>query len=216
MILEMGKVEKMLQGSNVIITGGHFVYASGKHGGTYVNKDNVPLVPGLILAVAEDICTSIKENQLKFDIIVAPPMGAIMLAGAVANILNEPVVYADIKNAVIDNEVKKVGLVFKRGFDRVLAGKRIFVVEDILTTGGSVKQLMSALEAQVKDCEVVGVAAMYNRGGVTAENLGVPFLHSSVNTVQQMFDPDSCPLCRDGVEISTQYGHGAAFSREKK
>lgn len=209
-LLEIGKIEQMLQNSGVIITGDHFVYVSGKHGSTYVNKDRISLVPGLISAIAEDICANIGE--LKPDIIVAPPMGAIMLAGAISNILGEPAAYADIKNDVVDGKVKKVGLVLKRGFDDALTGKRVLVVEDVLTTGGSVRQLLNALvAAQIEDCEVVGVAAIYNRGGVTAKNLGVPFLYSSVNTVQQMFDRDNCPFCADNIPINTDYGHGAAY-----
>jgi orotate phosphoribosyltransferase len=99
--------------------------------------------------------------------------------------------------------------VVKRGYGKLITDQNVVVVEDVLTTGRSAKATVEA----VKKIEgnVVMVAAVCNRGGVTAEMLGVPYLHSAVNVNFETFDPDNCPLCKMLVPINTEFGHGKAF-----
>jgi len=105
--------------------------------------------------------------------------------------------------------------VIKRGQDKLITGKRILIVEDILTTGGSVKKVVEAVE--VIGGEVIGVGALCNRGGVTSEQIGdVPVLKALVNVNLDAFDEADCPYCKAGVEINTSVGKGAEYLRKKQ
>jgi orotate phosphoribosyltransferase len=83
------------------------------------------------------------------------------------------------------------------------------VVEDVLNTGGSVRQAVAAVRAA--GGEVVAVAALCNRGGVTAADLGVPAVVALVELSLDSWDAPACPLCRDGVPIDTRIGKGREF-----
>jgi orotate phosphoribosyltransferase len=83
------------------------------------------------------------------------------------------------------------------------------VVEDILTTGGSARMVVEAVAAA--GGTVVGVGALCNRGGVTAQALGAALLFSLAEVPLESFAPEECPLCRAGVPVNTRVGKGAAF-----
>ena len=104
--------------------------------------------------------------------------------------------------------------VIKRGYDKLLAGgKRVLVVEDVLTTGGSARETVRA--ARKVGGEVAAVAALCNRGNVMAEYLEVPELFALVDVQMKMYDEAECPLCAAGVPINTQVGKGKAFLARK-
>lgn len=106
--------------------------------------------------------------------------------------------------------IKKPSFVIKRGYDKLVAGKRVLVVEDILTTGGSARETVHA--ARRAGGKVLAVAAMVNRGGVTHEALGgVKVLRVLLNVAMKAYPPQECPLCASGVPINTDVGHGRQF-----
>jgi orotate phosphoribosyltransferase len=98
---------------------------------------------------------------------------------------------------------------FKRDQAKFVKGKRALVVEDILTTGGTAKRTVWA--ARDVGGIVVAVAAICNRGGVTAADLDAPDLKAILNVVMDSYDEKDCPLCKNGVAITTEVGHGKAF-----
>jgi orotate phosphoribosyltransferase len=99
--------------------------------------------------------------------------------------------------------------IFRRGYDALVAGRRVLVVEDILTTGGSARTVVQAVEKA--GGTVVGVAALCNRGGVTADLLGSPQLYSLASVPLESWSAEECPLCASGVPVNTRLGKGAAF-----
>jgi len=110
--------------------------------------------------------------------------------------------------------VKSSGFGFNRGQVEFISGKRVLVVEDILTTGGSAKLVVEAVRKA--GGEVVGVAAICNRGKVTAEMVGVDQLWSAVTVDMVTYDPAECPMCSQGVPITTEVGHGKEFLAAKE
>jgi orotate phosphoribosyltransferase len=105
--------------------------------------------------------------------------------------------------------IKRKELVLKRGYERRLEGKRVLIVEDILTTGNSARH---AVEAARKAGGVVDiVAAICNGGELTAEQLGVSHLVSLLNFKRNTFPGNNCPLCNSGIPINTTVGHGKEF-----
>jgi orotate phosphoribosyltransferase len=83
------------------------------------------------------------------------------------------------------------------------------VVEDIVTTGGSVRQTVAAVRAG--GGEVTRVMALCNRGGITAADLGVPAFAALVTLSLDSWEASACPLCRDGVPVNSDVGKGREF-----
>lgn len=214
-------IEKILESCGAVLRG-HFVlknrgkkdeYAEirgcGDHSGLYVNKDALFPPPAVNSILCGEIVNHFMDLGLhKIDVVAGPAVGAIAQLVYIRDYLAD---YTHILAAVYAEEVdgKKV---FRRGFDKLIPGKRVLVVEDIATTGGSARGVVDAVKSL--GGEVVGVSLVCNRGGVTAEDLGVPHLFSlyelSGNEVKK-YPMEDCPLCREGVPISTNVGHGKQF-----
>jgi orotate phosphoribosyltransferase len=102
---------------------------------------------------------------------------------------------------------------FKRaGFTSQLTDKRVLVVEDLLTTGSSVRKVCR--QAERYGADIVGVSVVCNRGGVTASDLGVRRLAAIANVNFEKFDPDACPLCEQQIPIVEDIGHGDKYKLE--
>ena len=192
---------------NAVITRSHVVYTSGKHGSAYVNKDAI--YPHTQLT--SELCYEFADEFYadKVDVVIAPAIGGVILSQwtayhlTIAQDREVPGVYAE---KVEGGDA----FVIKRGYDKLIVGKRVLVVEDILTTGGSVKKVIEAVRAIGGN--VIGVGALCNRGGVTAQDLGdVPKLVSLLDIKLDAWDAENCPLCAKSIPINTDVGKGREF-----
>lgn len=188
---------------------GHFVLTSGKHAEQYVNKD--ALYPHT--AETSQLCRDIAGfADPGTQMVAAPAIGGVILSQWVAHHLSV-LLGSDIL-AVYAEPGPNDTLVFKRGYDLLIPQKRILVVEDVLTTGGSAKKVVDAVRAL--QGEVVGVGVLSNRGGVTAEQLGnVPWLHALTTIPMESWTAEDCPLCKEGMSVNTEVGKGAEFRARK-
>ena len=110
--------------------------------------------------------------------------------------------------------VKKPSFVIKRGYNKKVAGKKVLVVEDILTTGGSAKRVVLATRALGGD--IVGLGVLCNRGGITPQDVGdVPKLFALVNVKLDSWKEAECPLCAQNVPINIDVGKGKEFLSRK-
>ena len=121
----------------------------------------------------------------------------------------------DVLAVYAEEEIDEQGKrrVFRRGYDDLVRGRRVLVVEDILTTGGSVRMVVDAV--QQAGGTVVGVGALCNRGAITAEQLHAPRLYALSDIPLESWAAEECPLCRSGVPVNTRIGKGAAFVRNR-
>ena len=172
---------ELLRQVGAIITDTHVVYTSGRHGGSYVNKD--ALYPHTMATSA--VCATIAEQfaNAGVEVVAGPTVGGVIMAQWAAHHLS----------ARTGREVLAIYAEEK-------------IVEDILTTGGSARLVVEAAGRQ--GGEVVGVAALCNRGGISAEDLHAPTLFSLSEVPLESYDPADCPLCRAGVPINTSVGKG--------
>lgn len=189
---------------NAVITGNHVVYTSGKHGSEYVNKDAI--YPHT--TVTSELCKALASRFAYYgvEVVIAPAVGGVILSQWIAFHLKMTSQH-DVLSVYADKEGES--FVIKRGYDKLIKGKRVLIVEDVLTTGGSVQKVVRAVREL--GCEIVGVGALCNRGGITAEQLEVSFLHSLVNVSLESWDEADCPMCKDGVPINTDVGKGKEF-----
>ncbi len=108
--------------------------------------------------------------------------------------------------------------VIRRGYDKLVAGKRVLVVEDVLTTGGSAKKVVEAVRAI--GGEVIGLGVLCNRGGITPQDVGdVPELFALVNVKLDAWDEEECLRtgpCSKGIPINTDVGKGREYLAKKQ
>jgi orotate phosphoribosyltransferase len=182
-----------------ILTGRHVVYTSGRHGRAYVNKDAVYPYTERVAELCGLLAESVRG--LGPQLVCGPALGGIILSQWTAHHLGALAVFAE--------KVPGGGLGLRRGYDRLVAGKRVAVVEDVLNTGGSVREAVAAVRAA--GGQVVAVAALCNRGGLTAADLDVPVLRALMELSLESWEASACPLCRDGVPVDTEVGKGREF-----
>jgi orotate phosphoribosyltransferase len=192
-----------------LITGDHLIYTSGRHGSSYVNKD--ALYPHT--AATSQVCAGIARRfaEAGVEVVAGPTVGGVIMAQWTAHHL-AALTGREVLAVYAEEEVGEGGArrrLFRRGYDTLVAGRRVLVVEDILTTGGSVRLVVEAVAAA--GGTVVGVGALCNRGGVSAEAIGAPELFSLSTVPMESFAAEECPLCAAGVPVNTRVGKGAAF-----
>jgi orotate phosphoribosyltransferase len=144
------------------------------------------------------------------DTIAAPAVGGIVLSVLAAAEFHR---FGSYEVTAVWADKNGNDFVFERaGFVDHIRGKRVLVVEDLLTTGGSVAKVCRQVEAN--GGEVVGVSVVVNRGGVTAEDLDVSRLESLANASFEAVDAEQCQLCEQAAPIVEDIGHGAEYKQE--
>jgi orotate phosphoribosyltransferase len=174
---------------------GHFVLSSGLHSGQYLQCARALERPAEAIRYGAEIAA--KFDGAEIDTVASPAIGGLIIGFATASALGVRFIWTERENGV---------MTVRRGFE-ITAGERILVVEDVITTGGSTRECIAALEN--KGAEVVAAASIVDRSGGKAD-VGVP-RESLISLDVQSFKPDSCPLCAEGVE-AVKPGSRAASS----
>ena len=205
------EVMQVLAKLGAVITGSHIVYTSGKHGSAYVNKDTV--YPHTV--DTSRLCRAIAVQFVndRVETVIGPAIGGVILSQWTAHHLTkmyEREVYGIYAEKSEDGD----SFVIKRGQDKLIPGKNILVVEDVLTTGGSAKKVVEAVRAMGGN--VIGLGVLCNRGGITPEDVAeVPKLMALAEVTLDAWDEATCPLCAQGVPINTDVGKGREFLARK-
>ncbi|MEX2045987.1 MAG: orotate phosphoribosyltransferase [Chloroflexota bacterium] len=186
-MVTQGEVERVFRESGAFREG-HFALASGKHSPRYLEKFQVLQWPVRTAALCEDIAAW--ARQLEPGTVAGPTTGGIILAHEVARQMELRAVYAERADGGRGRE-------FRRGFE-LGSGERVLVVDDIMTTGGSVQETIDA--ARGAGAQVVGAAVLVDRSGGAAR-LDVP-LHALWVADIPSFAPGDCPQCADGVPLT--------------
>lgn len=175
------KMNEILEKTGVLLNG-HFLLTSGKHSNRYMQCAKIFQHPDISAEVSKDLAE--KFDGCDIDIVIGPAIGGIILAYEVARQLEVKALFAERENG---------SMALRRGFE-IKAGSRVLVVEDVITTGGSVKEVIELVRAL--GGEVVGVASVVDRSGGRAL-FDVPF--KSVMKIEiETYEPEECPLCKEG------------------
>jgi orotate phosphoribosyltransferase len=188
----------------VILRNSHLVYTSGRHGSEYVNKDALYPQPEIISGLCKRIAERFAADQI--EVVLAPALGGIILTQWIAHHL-QALTGKTVLALFAEKAETPDGFVLKRGYEKLITGKRTLIAEDILTTGGSVKKVVSL--ADKLGAQVVAVAALCNRGGIQPAEIGAPVLFSLVEISLNSWSAQDCPLCKQGVPIHQSLGKGA-------
>lgn len=207
----MDDVVSILKKVGAVITDSHFVYTSGKHGSVYVNKDAVYPHTAETSRIGELFAEKYKDVDI--DVVAAPALGGIILSQWVAFHLSK-LKGKEILGVYTEKTADKQ-MIFTRGYDKLIKGKKVLVIEDLTTTGGSVKKVVDVVKATGGN--VVAVCVMVNRDPeqVTSEVVGAPF--SALGVIKaSAFNEADCELCKKNVPINTNIGHGRKYVEAKK
>ena len=163
---------------------GHFILSSGLHSPKYLQC-------ALALAFPFDAAKfgkMIAENFINDEIetVASPAIGGLVIGYAVAQALNVRFIWTERQNGE---------MTVRRGFS-VKENERILVVEDVITTGGSTRECITALEKY--GAKIVGAASIIDRSNGAAD-VGVPRI-ALVSLDVPSYKPENCPLCEQGIE----------------
>ena len=163
---------------------GHFILSSGLHSPKYLQCALALQYP----ADAEKFGRAIAEHFLEADIetVASPAIGGLVIGYAVASALNVRFIWTERQDGV---------MTLRRGFS-VRPGEKILVVEDVITTGGSTRECIGALEKQ--GAKVVAAASIVDRSNGAAD-VGVPRISLAVLDVPS-YEPKNCPMCDAGID----------------
>ncbi len=181
----MNNVEEIFQKSGAILKG-HFRLASGLHSPTYWEKFRVLQYPNYTEQLCRMITTHFQKQNIQ--VVAGPTTGGIILTFEMARQLGVRGIFAEKEGAT--------ERVFRRGFS-INPGERVLIVDDILTTGGSIRQVMAAVTKQ--DGIVIGIGVLVDRSEPVVK-FGVP-LFSCLRSITPTYTPQDCPLCAANVPL---------------
>lgn len=168
---------------------GHFLLASGRHSDRYLEKFDLLRNPVATSQVLESLAKQLSGWPI--DLIVGPTTGGILLAFELARQLALPAAYAERKGEGLSGREIKRGTV-------ISAGTKVFVIDDILTTGGSIAETLNALRDQ--PVEVVGIAVLADRSAGSVKFGEIPLIPLLSLDIQSWAAAD-CPLCAAGIPL---------------
>lgn len=204
------KVKKILAKANAVLTDGHFVYVSAKHGDKYINKDAIYPHTKLVRELTKMWAEDFKKSGV--EVVVGPAMGGVILSHDTAAELSK-ILKKDIPGVYAEKDGEG-GFTFTRGYDAFVKGKNVLVVEDILTTGGSVKKVIQMTKKA--GGKVVGLGVIANRGNVKAKDIGVKKINALINLEFNAMEAKDCALCKNKIPVNTNVGKGKLFLAGKK
>jgi orotate phosphoribosyltransferase len=168
---------------------GHFTLTSGLHSPLYLQCALVLMEPRAAAEFGRSIAEQFQTENIQT--VASPAIGGIVIGHEVARALGARFIWTERQDGT---------MVLRRGFS-VSPGERILVVEDVVTTGGSTRETVAALQAS--GAEVVGAASIIDRSSGKAE-VGVPRIALATLDVPSV-DPAVCELCKRG-EVATKPG----------
>ena len=180
------EVEDLLIETSAIMEG-HFLLTSGLHSPRYVEKFNVLQKP----VYTEKLCRAMAEKfkDANIETVVGPVTGGILLAHETGKALGTRAIFTERENGK---------MTFRRGFT-LHEGERVLIVEDIVTTGGSIREVIDVVKEH--GGIPVAVSMLVDRSGGKATFGDVPST-ALLRVDVQTYQPDECPLCKQGIPMT--------------
>jgi orotate phosphoribosyltransferase len=162
---------------------GHFKLSSGLHSDTYVQCSQLLKDPDLAMAAGRALADAVGQSV---DVVLSPALGAVVIGFTTAAALGCESIFAERSDGA---------MVLRRGFT-IKPGAKVLLVEDVITTGGSILELAGIVDEA--GAEVVALGCIVQRGEPGGwKGRIVPL----ARVTAEVYEPDECPLCRKGIEI---------------
>jgi len=161
---------------------GHFIFTSGRHSDVYMQCAQVLRYPEHTERLAKHLASHFRSDAI--DIVIGPALGGIVVAYEVARQLGAVALFTEREDD---------RMVLRRSFS-ITPGQRVLVVEDVITTGGSVREVMEVVREHQGHVAGVGVLIDRSNGAI---DFGVK--QTAVLSMEiPSWEADACPLCREG------------------
>ncbi len=183
-LLVTDNVEEIFEKTGALMRG-HYVLASGLHSPVYWEKFQVLQFPSYTEQLCRLISTHFQEHDIQ--VVAGPTTGGIILAFEVARQLGVRGIFAEREGQE---------RAFRRGFT-ISPGERVLIVDDVLTTGKSVREVIAAVTKL--EGKIVGVGILVDRSEQELD-FGFP-LYCCHRAVTQTYPPENCPLCAAQVPL---------------
>ncbi|MBN2097831.1 MAG: orotate phosphoribosyltransferase [Candidatus Omnitrophica bacterium] len=178
------QVMKIFQ-QNAALLSGHFLLSGGLHSEQYLQCARVLENPQISEQLARSLSAKFQDQRI--NTVIGPATGGIILAYELARAWGARALFAERENG-------QMGL--RRGFS-LSPRDRVVVAEDVITTGGSVKEVIELVQA--RGAQLIGVAALVDRSAADID-FGVRCA-TLLKLKIQNFTPENCPLCRQGIKL---------------
>ncbi|MHB1335727.1 MAG: orotate phosphoribosyltransferase [Candidatus Humimicrobiaceae bacterium] len=177
---------KMLKDTDAMMEG-HFKLTSGYHSQYYLQCARLLQYPDLTFKLISEIPGIIDKKILKnTDTIISPAIGGIQFGYLLAYKLGKKMIFAERKSEKME---------IRRGFE-IKKGERLIIAEDVITTGGSVKEIIDICKSS--GAEVEAVVSIVNRSSNV--DFDIPYYYLVKFDIDK-YSPGKCPLCKKGIEL---------------
>lgn len=172
---------------------GHFRLTSGRHSDTYMQCAKLFIDTESSELLCKSLAEKITAKNIQIDVVISPAVGGILMGYEMARQLKKPNIFAERENGI---------MTLRRGFE-LKEGQNVLVVEDVVTTGGSVKEVITL--AKEKGANVVAVASIVDRSNGNVD-FGTTFVNLlSVEVLS--YEAEECPICKkDGAHTLVKPG----------
>jgi orotate phosphoribosyltransferase len=182
--VEKEKVIQMFKDTDAMLEG-HFLLTSGRHSNRYMQCAKLFRYPDISEILCRELADKFRDQ--KIDLVAGPALGGIIIAYEMARQLKVTNVFAERENGV---------MTFRRGFF-IPSGANVLVVEDVVTTGGSVREVMGLVREA--GANVAGVGCIVDRSDGKLD-FGCPF--GAVLSMEiTSYEPGDCPICKTGLPL---------------
>ena len=180
----MSDVKELLIKAQGLLSG-HFCLTSGLHSDTYFQCAKLYQYPDIVEQLAKELAEKLKD--IEFDTIVAPAIGAVIFGYEVAKQTGKRNLFVERKDGIMQ---------LRRGYE-IKKKERIVIVEDVITTARTIFETQEAIKEFGP--EISGVACIVDR---TQGKLNDKFkIYSLLQSSPVTYEPDNCPLCKQGIEL---------------
>ncbi len=168
---------------------GHFLLSSGLHSGDYMQCALYLAHPRRAETAGSRLASALENSGLVPDIIVGPAMGGLIIGHEVARALDRPFIFTERVDG---------SMTLRRGFG-LAEGQTVVIIEDVVTTGKSTREVIEVLEDL--GGRIIGVGSIVNRTGTPTPFNTTPY-HSLLDADFPTWQPEDCPRCAEGTPIA--------------
>lgn len=168
-----------------VLKEGHFLLSSGRHSAQYMQCAQLLQYPNDAEQTGKALAGLFRHE--KVDVVVGPALGGVIIAHEVARALGARCLFAERKDGKME---------LRRGFT-IQPGERVLAIEDVVTTGGSVQEVVTLLEGM--GAEIVGIGSIVDRSG---GNTPFKYPYRALTAIHiESYAPGDCPLCKQGLPV---------------
>jgi len=191
-----------LQEYEVLMVDGHFDYGNGYHGRVYLNPHRIFRQPSLIWRLAQDLIEVMPDSVASAtEVVAGPVLGGALLAHTIAGLLDGRRELSHPPSSFAPLSVDQNGaLTLRRFYQRVVAGRRVLLADDVRNTGKTFERAKALVEQA--GGTVIGSVEICDRLEAIVD-LGVPNVALAEYKAPENYPAAECPMCRQGIAVTT-------------